>query len=307
MKILKLSLAVASIMVTICITSLAQERGQYLPGFRGLNSNEQPPPGVTYANYFFWYPANKLKNRNGNTSSFNLGLDLMADMNLLAYTPKKKFLGATYSASFAIPIQNIAVSLPTIGAGLKTGGGLGDVYVEPLSLGWKMKHGKVRTGYGFVAPTGRYEVGATDNLSTDFWGHQFAVGGTYNPDKMSLWQISASSVWEAHHTKRHEDVKVGNNVTFEYAVGRTFVKNDGKQLIQLGIVGYSEFQLTNDSGTGVTPANLDAKDRVHAVGGEFGLILPTKKLNFMVRVLPEYGAHSRTQGVTIALAISKSF
>ncbi|HSE25475.1 MAG TPA: transporter, partial [Pyrinomonadaceae bacterium] len=80
-----------------------------------------------------------------------------------------------------------------------------------------------------------------------------------------------------------------------------------KQFIQLGIVGYSEFQLTNDSGTGVTAANLDAKDSVHALGGEFGLILPTKKLNFMVRVLPEYGAHSRTQGVTIAMAIVKSF
>ncbi|HSE21268.1 MAG TPA: transporter, partial [Pyrinomonadaceae bacterium] len=231
MKILKLSLAAASIMVTLCITSLAQERGQYLPGFRGLNSSEQPPPGVTYANYFFWYPANELKNRNGSTSSVSLGLDLMADMNLLAYTPKKKFLGATYTASVAIPIQNIAVSLPTIGAGLKTGGGLGDIYIEPLSLGWKLKHGKVRTGYGFIAPTGRYNVGAADNLSTDFWGHQFAVGGTYNPDKMGLWQINASSVWEAHHTKRHEDVKVGNNVTLEYAVGRTFVKNDGKQFI----------------------------------------------------------------------------
>ena len=35
----------------------AQERGQYVPGFSGLNSGVQAPPGFTYANYFIWYPS----------------------------------------------------------------------------------------------------------------------------------------------------------------------------------------------------------------------------------------------------------
>jgi hypothetical protein len=306
LKKLKLVLVLMFVITTLSTAAFAQERGQYLPGFRGLNLAEQPPPGVTYANYFFWYPANKLKDRNGN-STINVELDLAADMSLLAYAPKKKFLGASYSASIAIPIQNTAVSLPNVGVGMTAGAGLGDIYVEPIALGWKLKKGKIRAGYGFVAPTGRYNVGATNNLSTDFWGHQFAFGGTYNPGKTALWQINAHSVWEVHQTKRHEDVKVGNNVTFEYGFGRTFVKHQGKQLIQVGLVGYSEFQLTDDSGTGVTAFNRRAKDRVNALGGEFGLIAPAKKLNFMVRVMPEYGAYSRTQGVTVVVALGKSF
>jgi hypothetical protein len=282
-------------------TAGAQERGQYLPGFRGLNSADQPPPGVTYANFFFWYPSDKFKDNNGNTAPIDFDLDIVADMSLLAYTPKKKFLGATYTASVALPIINTAVTIPRLGADLSSSISFGDIYVEPLSLMWQKKKGKFRAAYGFYAPSG------ADRVTSDFWGHQFSFGGSYNPGKTGLWQINASSVWEAHQKKRNTDVKVGNNVTFEYGVGKTFVRNKGAQLLQFGVVGYSQFQLTNDSGTGVLALNRGNKDRVHAIGPEFGVILPAKKFNFLVRVLPEYGARSRTQGVLVVFAAGKTF
>lgn len=281
-------------------TVVGQERGLYLPGLRGLNTAEQPAPGFTYANFFTVYPTDAYKNKDGNKAPIDFGLDLVADMNVLAYTPKKKILGATYSASIPVPIVNSAVTIPRIGVGVE-GGGIGDIYIEPLSLGWTMKKGKVRAAYGVSAPTG------SDSTTSDYWGHQFTLGGTYNPGKTGLWQINASSVWEAHHKKRKSDVKVGNNVTFEYGVGKTFVRNSGKHLYQFGVVGYSQFQLTNDSGPDVTPLNVGEKDRVHAVGPEFGVILPAKKFNFLVRVLPEYGARSRTQGVTVVVSFGKTF
>ncbi len=306
MKLIRNIVLLAVVTVAITGSATAQERGQYLPGFRGLNTAEQPGAGFTYANYFIWYPTSTFKDRNGKTAPVTFSMNLYADLNLLAFTPKKKILGATYSASVAIPIQNIPVSIPRVGVNLG-GTGIGDIYVEPLSLGWALKKGKIRAAYGFMAPTGRYATGATNNTTTDYWGHQFTLGGTYNPGKTGLWQINASSVWEAHHKKRHEDVKVGNNVTFEYGVGKTFVKNKGAQLIQVGLVGYSEFQLTQDSGTAVTATNLGAKDSVHAIGPEFGVILPAKKFNFLVRVLPEYVARSRTRGTTVVFAIGKTF
>lgn len=37
----------------------------------------------------------KFKDRNGDTTITNFDLDLLVDVNLRAYTPKKKFLGAT--------------------------------------------------------------------------------------------------------------------------------------------------------------------------------------------------------------------
>jgi hypothetical protein len=281
--------------------SFGQERGQYIPGFRGLNPAEQPHAGATYLNFFYWYPTSTLKDRNGDKVATDFDLNLVADLNLFAYTPKKKFLGATYSALIAVPVMNASITLPRVGADTSTAASFGDIYIEPISLGWAFKKGKIRAAYGFMPPTGARRV------TSDYFGHQVSFGGTYHPDKKGMWQISAHSVWEFHHTKRHEDVRVGNNVTFEYGVGKTFVKNEGAQILQFGVVGYTELQLTRDSGTDVSPFNTGAKDRVFAVGPEFDLILPKKKVNLFVRVLPEFAARSRTQGVTVMMGVGKTF
>ena len=96
-------------------------------------------------------------------------------------------------------------------------------------------------------------------------------------------------------------------MTLEYGVGKTILKNQGKQLIQLGAVGYAEFQLTNDSGSDVPAFNRGNKDRVFGLGGEFGMIWPASKFNLLVRVIPEFGVRSRTQGLTFVAAAGKSF
>ncbi len=304
------TIAVGVLMVALVLLSIgtqAQERGQYLPGFRGLNSGMQAPQGFTYANYFFWYPSTTFKNRDGDKAPINFDLDLIADMNLVAYTTKHKFLGATYGMAVAVPIVNTAISLPTLGTGISPWG-IGDIYVEPINLGWDVKGTRIMAAYGFVAPTGKFDSsGGSDTTTTDYWGHDVTFAVTHPLGKTKLWQVSASSLWEFHQKKRHEDVKVGNNVNFEYGIGKTFVKNQGKQLLQFGVVGYAEFQLANDSGADVTPLNLGAKDRVFGLGPEFGVILPAKKFNFLVRVLPEFAARSRTQGLTFVVAIGKSF
>lgn len=292
-------------MVVVSLPVTAQERGQYLPGFSGLNSGIQTPEGFTYANFFIWYPSTTFKDNDGNTAPINFDLDLLVDVNVFAYTTHLKFLGATVGSVVAIPIVNTPVSLPRIGAGVSPIG-IGDIYVEPINLGWKGKRADTKLAYGFTAPTGIF--GTPDETTTsDYWGHQITLASTIYLDKTKLTQFSFNTNWEIHHKKRHEDLKVGNNMTLEAGVGKIFVKNQGKQLIQIGAVGYAEFQLTRDSGTGVPILTVDNKDRVFALGGEFGVILPTKKFNFMARVLPEFGARNRTQGVTVVFAIGKSF
>jgi hypothetical protein len=198
------------------------------------------------------------------------------------------------------------VSLPRIGANISPTG-IGDLYVEPINLGWKLKKADVKVAYGFVAPTGKFDETGSDTTTTDYWGHEITFATTAYLDKTKLTQVSFNTNWEFHQKKRHEDLKVGNNMTLEAGVGKIFVKNQGKQLIQFGVVGYAEFQLTNDSGTAAPVLTANNKDRVFAIGPEFGVILPTKKFNFLARVLPEFGARNRTQGVTVVFAIGKSF
>ena len=294
------------LLVIISLPAIGQQRGQYLPGFGGLNSGLQAPQGFTYANYFFWYPATKFKDQNGNKAPINFDLNLLVDFNLVAYTTKAKFLGANYGMAVGVPVLNTALDLPNLGLG-KSSWGLGDIYVEPINLGWKLKQADVKVAYGFVAPTGKFNSDGTGTTTTDFWGHELTFATTAYLDKAKLTQVSFGTNWEFHQTKRHSDVKVGDNMTLEYGIGKIFVKNQGKQLIQFGGVGYAEFQLTEDLGTGVSDLTRHNKDRVFALGPEFGVILPPQKLNFMVRVLPEFGARNRTQGVTIVFGIGKSF
>jgi hypothetical protein len=294
------------LLLIISLPAIAQERGQYLPGTAGLNSGLQTPEGFTYANLFIWYPTSKFKDQNGDTAPINFDIDLIADLNLLAYTTKAKFLGATYGMAVVVPIVNTPVSLPRLDLDISPTG-VGDIYVEPINLGWKLKKADVKVAYGFVAPTGKFDEIGSDTTTTDYWGHEITFASTIYLDKTKLTQFSFNTNWEFHQKKRHEDLKVGNNMTLEAGVGKIFVKNQGKQLIQFGVIGYSEFQLTNDSGTAAPLLTANNKDRVFAIGPEFGVILPTKKFNFLARVLPEFGARNRTQGVTVVFAIGKSF
>lgn len=286
---------------------LAQERGQYVPGFGGLNSGVQPPPGFTYANYFIWYPTDRFNNSDGNEVPLNFDLDLVVDFNIIAYTSNTKFLGGTYGVTVAIPVLNQSVGLPILQSDVGSFG-FGDIYFEPINLGWK-KPGMwdVKVAYGFVAPTGKFDEEGNDTTTTDYWGHEFTFAATRTLGGPKLYQVSVSTNWEFHQGKRHEDVTVGNNMTLEYGIGKTFIKNQGQHLIQVGAVGYAEFQLSNDSGSEVGPLNRGNKDYVFGLGGEFGVIWPASKFNFFARLIPEFGAHTRTQGLTFVVGAGKSF
>src|SRR6476469_562940 len=226
------------IMVLLIVTlpAIAQERGQYIPGTGGLNSGLQTPEGITYANLFTWYPSTKFKDQNGNKAAINFDLDLLVDLNLVAYTTKAKFLGANYGMSVALPIVNSPVSLPRLGAGISPTG-LGDLYVEPINLGWKLKKADVKVAYGFVAPTGRFDEFGSDTTTTDYWGHEITFASTIYLDKTKLTQFSFNTNWEFHQKKRYEDLKVGNDMPLKAVVGKIFVKNQGKQLLQFGVIG----------------------------------------------------------------------
>jgi len=139
-----------------------------------------------------------------------------------AYTTRKKFLGADFGMAVGVPIVNTPVSLPRLSLGVSPTG-VGDMYVEPINLGWKRKKADVKVAYGFVAPTGRY--GATsDKTTTDYWGHEITFASTTYLDKTKLTQFSFNTNWEFHQKKRHEDLKVGNNMLLKRALERFLLR-----------------------------------------------------------------------------------
>ena len=298
MRITKTVLVLSVVTVTVSVAH-AQNRGQYLPGVAGLNSGIQAPPGVTYANLFSYYSAGKLKGNAGQTLPVTGNYTVAVDQNLIFYTTKHKFLGADYGATLDLMIAHGSVTVERFGSAGATG--FGDLYAEPINLGWHKKKADIKVAYGFVAPTG------TGGVSSDYWGHDITVASTFYLNKMKTWQFSVNTVTEFHQKKRHQDLKVGNNTNLEYGLGKTFIANKGQQLWQLGLVGYAEWQFTDDTGTAANPALARLHDRVFAAGPEVGLIIPKWKASFAVRFEPEFGAHNRTQGHILTVGFVKSF
>jgi hypothetical protein len=74
----------------------------------------------------------------------------------------------------------------------------------------------------------------------------------------------------------------------------------------VGVAHYGQFKVTGDTGTGPIADRLLAgiKDRVFGIGGEFNLFLPKPTLLLGARVIPEFGARNRTQGLTVMLTVA---
>ena len=72
-------------------------------------------------------------------------------------------------------------------------------------------------------------------------------------------------------------------------------------LLQLGAIGYDQWQVSDNGGLAAPniPANLLPYYSVHAVGFQSNFILPVKALNFFFKFEDEYKALARPQGRTI--------
>ena len=64
---------------------------------------------------------------------------------------------------------------------------------------------------------------------------------------------------------------------------------------------YGQFKISADSGSGplLDPRLADGRDHVFGAGGEANVFLPKAKLLLGARVVEEFGAHTRTQGLTL--------
>ena len=79
-----------------------------------------------------------------------------------------------------IPIANNSLSSDAAGA-VSGGGGLADSYYQPVIIGWQTGRADIRAAYGFLAPTGRFRAGATDNVGSGYWTHTLSCGGDALP------------------------------------------------------------------------------------------------------------------------------
>jgi hypothetical protein len=301
-------------LVCVCflsaIAATAQQKGQYLPGQQGLNAGVLPQPGFTYASMTVNYFADTLVNASGSSVRLNTDYNIWVVENIFFYVPKGKFFGAKFGPYIVAPtIANGSLTLGainfpnlTVNAG---GAGIADIWVEPVNLGWSWKRADVNVGYAFTAPTGRYTPGASDNVGSGYWGNNITTGSTVYLTKNKGTSANLFTNWETHGSKTSgagTSLTPGQAFTMEWGLGQVLpLKKDFSRLLQAGLIGYDQWQLTDNGGFVTTniPASTFPYYEVHAIGFQTNLILPPKNLLFFFKFEDEYKALARPQGRSI--------
>lgn len=296
-----LHLALSAGLFTLGATALAGPPpsfgGHYPIGVEGLKGGTLPPPGVYLRDYNLFYFADRLNDAQGDEVG-DLGLFAYAQAPRVIWITDWKLLGGSYGMDVLVPFIATDFELNGTPAGRMAdcSFGLGDVFVEPVTLSWHWKQADLGIGYGFWAPSGHSRLNAPAKPGKGFWSNMWTLGGTYYPDTAKTWSVSALARYEVH--SQHEDVAIapGDTLSLEYGVGKGVAKN-----IEIGLVGYFQQQVTGDFGSGAS----NDKDRVFALGPEISTFCPKLGTFFSLRYLREFAAEDHTEGNTITLTITK--
>ena len=291
----------------VLTTVQAQVRGVYPVGMSATNSGVTPEPGITYSNLFVFFSRDEEKGPHGEILATGQN-SIMMDMNSFVWVSKKEMArlgGAVFSASATLPIANNSLTSDVNGA-LSGGGGFADSYYQPFILGWRKQRFAIRAIYGFLAPTGRFSAGVNTNVGSGYWTSVVASGQTIylNPSKATA--LSAFQMYEFHGTQQGTMVHPGQTFNLDYSLTHTFPLRRSLRL-QLGLVGYGQWQTTDKHGPNITPDQAAAHYKVNALGFATNVVLPQQKASIGVKYFHEFECRSTFQGSTLQISAAITF
>jgi hypothetical protein len=231
----------------------------------------------------------------------------MMDMNNFIWVSKKiGILGdAKFSLSATLPIANNSLTDSVLGT-LGGGGGFADSYYQPLILGWQKKRADIRVIYGFLAATGRFNAGASNNVGSGYWTHTVSAGETFYLTQNRMTAISAFEMYEFHTTQQGTNIHPGQNLNLDYSLTQAFQLSAGLRL-QVGLAGYGQWQTTDKTGPNITPEQATSHYVVNALGFASNVMLPARKVSLGVKYFREFANRSTYQGYSLQISGAISF
>ncbi len=287
--------------------ALAQVRGVYPQGMNATNSGVTPAPGLTYSNVFILFSRDQLKGAQGEVLATGQN-SVMMDMNSFVWVSQRQIGalgGAKFSFSATLPIANNSLTSDVDGA-RSGGGGFADSFYQPFILGWQKKRAEIRAIYGFLAPTGRFEAGANNNVGSGYWTHVGSAGETFYLTSDKKTAISSFQMYEFHGTQQGTQIHPGQNVDLDYSITHLFDVTDYARL-QLGLIGYEQWQTTDKSGPTITPEQAAAHYKVNALGFAANVMLPSRKVNLGAKYFKEFANRSTFQGYSLQISAAIGF
>ena len=289
-------IAIVMLLACLCLPRVAsaQLNGQNIKGDAGLKSGSQAPPGAYVAVPLWFYTADEVKNRNGETVLSGKLDAAVFGAALNVVTPKKLF-GANYGFLVVLPWANNRVQ----GAedfDSNPGVGLTDMYVQPINLGWHTPRADVILAYGLYLPTGRYENGADNNTGLGMWAQEFLAGTTLYLNPARSLHAATTATFNVQSKKRDSNTKVGNILNLEGGAGADFLGGG----LTAGLAYYGTFKVSDDQfDSPLAQLLIRGRNRVWGLGPEVTLAIAANKTVYgfvTVRYQWELAARPATQG-----------
>ncbi len=290
-----------------CTDGKAQLKGDHLLGDYGLEAGTQPPPSIVVSLPLYWYRADKLVDNGGDAVGSDLDVGAFLEGIGGSFVTNLKILGANYGASllFCFATNKLEGNL----VDSQTSFTFSDTYVQPLQLGWHLKRADFTFGYALYMPTGSYKSGGDNNSGLGMWTNEFSAGTTVYFDKKKSFNFSTVLFYELHSKKRGTDTKVGDILTLEGGIGKSFFPKVTKDRlpmpIGIGAVYYAQFKVTDDRIALGDKRFSGDRDRIYGLGVEANILYPKTKTALSFRWLGEMGARNRFQGNTFLVTINQ--
>ena len=263
--IIRKTLVAAALLVASAVPpSHGQYLGLKLRGDTGLQSGSQPGPGVYFVLPLYYradYSSVRLADGRELSGDVNTTVNLFA--SAIAVTTKWKVLGATYGFQIVPPFMRQRLTAIDSRIEKSNSYGFADMFVQPISLGWRLKHADFQAGYGFYAPTG------SGDRSLDMWVHELIGGTTVFLDAAHAWHVAGTVYYDINQRKRSDDIKVGDFLTWQGGAGRSFLKGLGSA----GVAYLAQWKMTRDTGTDIGPLLGGGKNKAIGVGPEVNVPL----------------------------------
>src|SRR5260370_9764877 len=303
-----------------------QQKPQWMPGQMGLNAGILPSPGFSYVNIDINYRAGAFNGPSGSAIPVTGNYDVWAVENFFYYVPDLNVLHGNLGMSLILTpatgsldadIQTQNPGFPNLSAA-GGGGGLADLFLEPIALGWHLKRADLQVGEGVMLPTGRYTPRATHNVGTGYFGNHFLTGTTVSLTTNKGTSANLFTDWEVHGARagtNGTNKTPGQAFTMEWGLGQVLpLKKNFSQLLQVGLIGYDQWQVTANGGTvpiGSTnltiPASVLPYYSVHAIAGPGPVIRPMENLIFYGTSVHEATAYPHPVETTIVFGVQCTF
>lgn len=276
----------------------AQDLGHRFIGTLGSRAGEQREAGLYVADRLVYYGASTFRDRRGRPlPTGGARLEALANALGLAAAFEIEALATYVSFAAAAPLARVSLVADLPEASVDRFG-LGDVYLQPLALGWRLPHLDLTASYAVYVPTGLFRLGE-GGLSRGHVTHELAVGATLFFDSERRFRISALASYDLNHRKIGVDITRGETVQVQGGVGALIA-----DLIDVGVVGAGIWQVGDDSGSEIPPALLGARDRALGIGGEIGVVIAPIRGRLGVRYLWETAARSRPEGHALVFELA---